>query len=763
MNTSVGLPAPREPRVRLRIGVLLDEMDGEYHRPLVDGICREASRMGVDLVFFPGHLPGTEHPFEQQFGMAFRMVSAQQFDGLVIFGTLMQGHLDEGGVRRFIAGFTHMPAVVIGVDGTGHCALMLDNRGGFRQVLRHLVEVHGHRRIAMIEGPAGNLDAQERLAAYLEGLQEAGLDADPALRAPGLFHVASGRQGMAELLSRGRSFTALVCANDEMAKGALSVALERGLRVPEDIAICGFDDLLSIYRVGPSLTSVNHAVDLQGQAALRLLAAKVRGDAVPERTALPTRLVVRRSCGCMAPLVAAGGGAAGRAQQAEELVRQMQLPEPLVAAFTQDVLALAEALFDEQGGPAFAQVLTRIAFAWLGQQSDVSPLQNLLVGMHRRWISELAHGLVAMVSERLHFGQILLSNVTEQFHNREQVATSNNTWELRRELKKRMTAVDIDALLGELSAALLRLGVTTCLLALYERPTTLQRVQQEGLPRTSRLVLALEDGVLRHDLLGEQFATEQLVPTPLLRDSPPRQRVILPMFYLQEHFGYIVLARQQEERFAYEDLHHEITTALHSSLVVKELAAARDALHLDLDRARRDNEALSHLAMRDELTGLFNRRAFFELARSLLSTARLIGQPLTLFFADLDGLKGINDTHGHGEGDLAIREAAGVLRATFRQDDIVSRIGGDEFAVLSRADNLESLPDIERRLDARFEAFNLAARKPYRLGCSLGGIVIAADSTEPLADVLAQADRLLYATKRRRRAQAAALARPDGM
>ena len=749
-------------RPRLRIGVLIDEMDGEYHRPLVDGVCREAARAGVDIVFFPGHMPDAEHPFERQFGMAFRMVSPRQFDGLLIFGTLMQGYLDEAGVRGFVARFPGLPAVVIGVDGTGHSTLMLDNRGGFRQVLRHLIDVHGHQRIAMIEGPAGNLDAQERSSTYLEVLQEAGFDTDPALRARGQFHVASGRQAMVDLLSRGVPFTALVCANDEMAKGALSVAVERGLRVPEDIAICGFDDLLSIYRMGPSLTSVNHSFDTEGEIGLRLLVDKLNGESVPLFTALPTRLVVRRTCGCLAPLVGNDRWNAPPQERAEALVRQMHAPEALVASFTQEVLALEQALFDGEGGSAFAQVLTRMAFAWLGEQSDVSPLQNLLVNMHRHWAGVLDPARFATASERLLSGQILLSNVIEQFHNREQVATNNNTWDLRRELKKRMTAVDIDALMGVLSAALLRLGVTTCLLALYDRPTSLQRVREEGLPPTSRLVLALDDGVMRDELLGEQFSTEQLVPTRLLLHSPPRQRVILPMFYLQEHFGYIVLERLPEERFTFEDLHHEITTALHSSLVVKELAAARDALHLDLDQARRDNEALSHLAMRDELTGLFNRRAFFELARSMMSTARLTGQPLTLFFADLDGLKGINDAHGHGEGDLAIRESAGVLRATFRQDDIVSRIGGDEFAVLSRADNLESLPDIERRLDARFHAFNTTGNKSYRLGCSLGGIVIAADSSEPLVDILAQADRLLYATKRRRRAQIAPPERPSG-
>lgn len=746
-------PASVIPRSRPRFGVLLDEMDGEYHRPLLDGLCREAERLEVDLVFFPGHLRGASEPFEQQFGMVFHMVDRREFDGLVVFGTLMQGHLDETGMRRFVARFKGLPAVVVGVEGTGHPAVMLDNQAGFRQLLRHLIDVHGHRRIAMIEGPPGNRDAQERLATYLEVLQQDGLDLDPALRAPGMFHAASGRRAMAELLARGVSFSALVCANDEMAQGALSVAVERGLRVPEDIAIGGFDDLLSIYGVGPSLTSVNQGIDTQGGTALQMLVARLRGEPVAARTALPTRLVLRSTCGCTGALCADTAAAGTLAEQAEDLVRHMDPPQALVAGFTQDVLALRAALLGEGGGPSFEQVLTRMAFAWLGQQSDISPLQNLLVGLQRRWFGTLEPARFAAVAERLQLGQVLLSNAVELFHNRERVAQNHDTWDLRRELKKRLTAVDIDALLGVLSAALLRLGVRTCLLALYQRPTTLVKVQQEGLPRTSRLVLALDDGQVRQDVLREEFPTLQLLPAALLATASPRRRVLLPMFYLQEHFGYMVLERQEKERFSYEDLHHEIGTALHSCLVVKELAAARDALRLDLDRARRDNEALSHLAMRDELTGLFNRRGFFELARSMLSTARLTRQPLTLIFADLDGLKQINDEHGHEEGDVAIREAACLLQQTFRQDDIVSRIGGDEFVVLSRADNLENLPDIERRLDRRFDAFNQSSGKPYQLGCSLGGTVIPADSVEPLDNVLAQADRLLYAAKRRRKAQ----------
>jgi len=740
------------PRPWYRIGVLLDELDGDFRLPLINGLCLEAERLGVALVLFPGHMPGSLELFQQQFGMSFRMVDPREFDGLLVFGTLLQGHLDETGIRRFIAGLPEMPTVVVGVEGTGHPTVMIDNRAGFTDLLRHLITVHGHTRIAMIEGPTGNRDAQERLAIFLEVLGDCGLDTSAGLRATGNFSTGSGRDAMTELLSRGVPFTALVCANDEMAHGALSVAVERGLRVPEDLALSGFDDLLATKGVGPPLTSVNQAVDAQGELALRLLIAQLRGEPVPTTSNLATRLVLRRSCGCR--VVSTPDTLVERTlrEQAGALVARMAPPEALVNGLTDDVLALRAALIDEPGGSSFEQALTRMAFKWLGQRSDISPLQDLLVGMHRRWSGELDPQRLADVSEQLQLGQILLSNAMELFHNRDLVASNRNTLDLRQELKTRMTAVDMDALLAILSDSLLRLGVRTCMLALYVRPTTLGQVKEAGLPPNAHLVLALDDGVLREDLLGDAFPTRQLLPAELLTGAAPRQRVVFPMFYLEEHYGYMVLDRQREGRFIYEDLHHEITTALHSCLVVKALATARDALHLDLDQARRDNVALAQVAMRDELTGLFNRRGFFELASSMVITARLMGQPLTLIFADLDGLKQINDQHGHEEGDFAIRESAALLHRTFRQDDIVSRIGGDEFVVLSRAGILENLPDIERRLDTRFDEFNAASGKPYRLGCSLGGTVIAADSVEPLDSVISQADRLLYAAKRRRRA-----------
>jgi diguanylate cyclase (GGDEF)-like protein len=157
--------------------------------------------------------------------------------------------------------------------------------------------------------------------------------------------------------------------------------------------------------------------------------------------------------------------------------------------------------------------------------------------------------------------------------------------------------------------------------------------------------------------------------------------------------------------------------------------------------------------VRDELTGLLNRRGFRELAEQELKVARRSGRSDAVLFLDLDGFKQVNDTHGHAEGDAALRAVAGVLRAAVREGDIVARLGGDEFAIYA--------PDLSRRGEGRLLAGRLvaalashsvasqAAGRPYRLGASVG--VAEPEPGEELDAVLARADAALYAQKAARK------------
>ena len=581
----------RSPNRRLQIGVLLTELDGEYHRALLSGVCRHADAAGVDLVFYPGHLPGAPEPFEQQFGAVFEMVDPGLLDGLLVMASTLQYYLDDAGMRQFLSRFSARMGLCVGHEFPGWPSVLLDNHGGFKQLVQHFIEVHGHRRIALIEGPRDNRDAQERLQAYLEAHHEAGIVADPALRVPGLFYESSGREAMQQLLARGVKFSAVVCANDEMAHGALSVAIEHGLRVPDDLAIGGFDDLLSIRGAGPSLTTVNQSIDTQGETALALLLQRLAGRPVAECTRIATRLVPRYSCGCLRQMDAPRSAARTLQSRAQALVQRMNPPPDLQPQLVQDVLALRRALLAPDRDQRFEDILTGIAFAWLRQQPDISALQNLLLNMQQQLLGTPTVEQAMRASARLQRGQVVLVSAWDLFRTREHVLLGNCAMELRKQLKTRVTTDDIDALVRVLAEGMKNLGVSSCFIALYTQPTTLARMRTEGMPPSSRLVLAMQGGMLHPESVGREFSTRELMPADMPGPPAPVRRAVLPMFYVQEHFGFIVLEKVQAHRFEYEDLRHELSTALHSCLVVKELGETIAHLQTLFDEMQRAKEA----------------------------------------------------------------------------------------------------------------------------------------------------------------------------
>jgi diguanylate cyclase (GGDEF)-like protein len=163
--------------------------------------------------------------------------------------------------------------------------------------------------------------------------------------------------------------------------------------------------------------------------------------------------------------------------------------------------------------------------------------------------------------------------------------------------------------------------------------------------------------------------------------------------------------------------------------------------------------ALRDLSLVDDLTGLYNRRGFATLGNAHLQLAQRAGRRFMLVYADVDGLKAVNDRLGHQEGDLALVRTAEVLRATFRQSDIIGRLGGDEFVVLA----VEAADDTDQTLLARLQfqvdEVNAQASLLFRLSVSAGVVSFDADSRYSLAEMLARADLVLYEEKRKRRAR----------
>jgi diguanylate cyclase (GGDEF)-like protein len=153
----------------------------------------------------------------------------------------------------------------------------------------------------------------------------------------------------------------------------------------------------------------------------------------------------------------------------------------------------------------------------------------------------------------------------------------------------------------------------------------------------------------------------------------------------------------------------------------------------------------------DELTGLNNRRGFMILATGLLKFARRAGHPLCLLYLDMDCLKQVNDTFGHAEGDIALNHFAHILTETFRDSDVIARMGGDEFVVLTIDATENDLTSIQARLQSNVNAHNLQSVRGYTLSFSLGIIRVDLDSTITMEALLAQADTAMYRQKQNRK------------
>jgi len=167
-------------------------------------------------------------------------------------------------------------------------------------------------------------------------------------------------------------------------------------------------------------------------------------------------------------------------------------------------------------------------------------------------------------------------------------------------------------------------------------------------------------------------------------------------------------------------------------------------------RDRKGEEALLAISLTDELTNLYNRRRFFVLAEQYLKIAIRRKKRSLLFYIDMDDLKWINDHCGHNEGDQALIALAGILRRTFRESDVIARIGGDEFVVLleSTDENDEMLID---RLYENIRDYNAKVSRNYKLSASVGGAHFNPENPIPIDELLSKADALMYAQKRNRR------------
>ncbi|WP_338592753.1 LacI family DNA-binding transcriptional regulator [Shewanella khirikhana] len=238
------------------VGVLVSQLDGPFYGPMMREVESALRAANKHVIIAAGHSDAAQEKEAVEF------LLSRGCDALIVDAEILSNEY----LQELCSGKTPVVLINRHVDGIEERCVHLNNLQGGLLASRHVLD-HGHSRVAYISGPLFKLDARERLEGHKQALAEKGLEFDDALFFEGDFREEGGFEGMAALLERGVPFSAVVCANDQMASGAIALCLERGLRVPEDISFVGFDNIPFPRYISPKLTTVCNPIQDMGRMA----------------------------------------------------------------------------------------------------------------------------------------------------------------------------------------------------------------------------------------------------------------------------------------------------------------------------------------------------------------------------------------------------------------------------------------------------------------------------------------------------------------
>ena len=272
------------------IGLVLHNMHTDFFAPLLSGIESVVSENQYNLLVATYKSPGRADSQPP--------VGPHNTDGMLVFAdSLSEEHLTQLCRNRFPLVLIHRtPPVNLKIP-----FVTVENKAATHKIIDHLIEEHNRRSIIFLRGPHEQEDSQWREQGYRDALEAHGIPIDDCRFIDGEFNGATAYQNIKNLIAHrqaGQSFDAIFTGDDDAAIGALTALSEGGLRVPEDVAVVGFDDSRLSPFLNPPLTTVRAPTAEVGRTAARLLFDQIRDLPAEPVTLLPTEIILRRSCGC---------------------------------------------------------------------------------------------------------------------------------------------------------------------------------------------------------------------------------------------------------------------------------------------------------------------------------------------------------------------------------------------------------------------------------------------------------------------------------
>ncbi len=324
--------------------------------------------------------------------------------------------------------------------------------------------------------------------------------------------------------------------------------------------------------------------------------------------------------------------------------------------------------------------------------------------------------------------------------------SDNQLYMLHYFLMETQTPIPLDSLYSRLHYSLCLFDVHGFILVLYDRPVYYVKNSDFCRPSNAKVLMTFfnEGSFERPDI---SFNPNLCILPPEISKKVRGGWTIYPIYAESYQYGYILFEFGRYERIFYQSIFELISKEIVTSIKITGEQTEKNSLINQNINLEVYSEKMQKLSFTDEMTGLLNRRGFYEMARRKIESCIQAGGCGLVIFCDMDGLKKINDTYGHDVGDRAIKCEARVLKSIFRSTDIVGRLGGDEFAVIAADMKPKDFPRIKKALDLECEKINFSSLDPFVLSVSVGFSEFNGVKCE-IEELLNTADSSQYKDKR---------------
>ncbi len=561
---------------------------------LLTGVSRAAVDLGVHLICVVGGSTLTNREVNLAEITAIKLLNSNRIDGLVSWASSLRYYMDIAELEDFHRRFLPLPMVSIGMPMNDVHSVLMDTRQGVREVLNHLIQDHGLRRIAFIQGSKGHYYSNERFSAYLEALSENGIPFDEALvAATADFNQKEALRALRVLLDERKlqpqkDIEAIVTVTDILSIPIIKELTDRGIKVPGDIAVAGFNNRPESFSCSPPLTTVGTDFAVHGYRAVEALIKIIQGQPVQTPILMPTQLVIRQSCGCFESPVM---NARAFPEPMPEPVHYPPVPlEVCLRTERHGIIAAIRRCLEKAPIPLESHEAELLLDSLTGQLHDLAPDQFLknLEGCLTRWknaeanllawqdvISELRRFFLPRLTDPKQFQRAedlwhqarVLINIKAENSESSRSKSSSHANQLAQVGGLFNSSLDLAELVNIIERELPKLGIPGCYLALFDDSAVP--------PRTARLILAFNrNGRIRLGPDGYLFPSHQLVPCEILPTDRPVALVVESCYYKDHQLGFAAFEMGPLDGALYEILRTSFSSALYGALIMQERVKA---------------------------------------------------------------------------------------------------------------------------------------------------------------------------------------------